>query len=246
VHIRSIGTLLVFGIGLLSLGAVVDAGDAIGYFSTDARLLNWGNTSYAPDNKVNAKLGTVINENDEAFPAHLTISTPARTQTFTVTFTLNAEILWSPDSAALAISGSQDGASGQYFADVIVLKQSGFERLALSTLIQEAFGHPVVCYAPSVPNVAAVKWLSPSQQLLVVAEVYPNSNCDSLGTFRAYVLDIATMSILKTLDQLQTKAEFGSALGPELRAANDDCIRDPRACFVPFNHPDLFPREKRQ
>jgi hypothetical protein len=246
VHIRSIGTLLVIGTGLLSIVGVVGAADAIGHFSMYARLLDWGNTSYAPDNKVNAKLGTVINENAEGFPADLTISTPALTQTFTVSFTLNAEILWSPDSAALAISGSQDGANGQYLSDVIVLRQSGFERLALSTLIQQTFGHPVVCNHPSPPNVAAVKWLTPSEQLLVVAEVYPNSNCDSLGTFRAYVLDIRTMSILKTLDQLQTKAEFGSALGPELRNANDDCIRDPRACFVPFNHPDLFPREKRQ
>ncbi len=155
-------------------------------------------------------------------------------------FGINPEVLWSPDSRSFTITGSEGGALGQYQTDAFLIRAGKLVRIPLTKLIEEAFGHPVACSWPEKPNVAAVKWLEPSKTLLVAAEILGHSNCDSMGTFRGYVVDLEVPRVVKTYDQLAMKRLYGSYLGPELRIARDNCVRNPRSCYVLPNHPELI------
>jgi hypothetical protein len=150
---------------------------------------------------------------------------------------LNAEVLWSPDSKAFAVSGSGEGANGLYWVDVFVLKPDRLAVVPLTRVIQRAFGHPVKCGWPEDPNVVAVTWIEPSVKILVAAEIIHHSNCDSFGTFKAYEVDVTTGTITRTLNQLEAKRLYGKDLGEELSSAPDNCIRDPKSCYVGANHP---------
>jgi hypothetical protein len=70
----------------------------------------------------------------------------------------------------------------------------------------------------------------------VAAEIMHHSNCDSFGTFKAYVVDLSGPRIVSTYDQLETKRLYRRDLGEELLQAKDNCIRDPKSCWVGANH----------
>lgn len=72
---------------------------------------------------------------------------------------------------------------------------------------------------------------------LVAAQIIGHSVCDSNFTFKAYEIDLQTLTVEKTYDQLQAKQLFKSALGEWLLAAPDKCIRNPKECWVATNHP---------
>lgn len=151
-------------------------------------------------------------------------------------FGLNTELLWSPDSQAFTVSGSSEGANGQYWAEVFLLRSDRLDPLPLAQIVRNAFGHPVKCGWPEFPNIAAVTWIKPSERILVSAEIIHHSNCDSFGTFKAYEIDIPKKEITKSYDQIQAKKLFGSQLGEELSNAPDNCIRHPKSCYVETNH----------
>lgn len=153
-------------------------------------------------------------------------------------FGLNAEVLWSPDSKAFAVSGSGEGANGLYWVDVFVLKPDELAVVPLTPVIQRAFGHPVKCGWPELPNVAAIAWIVPSERILLAAEIIHHSNCDSFGTFKAYEVNVRTKTITKTFNQLEAKKRYGRELGRELSDAPDNCIRSPKSCYVGANHPE--------
>jgi len=87
--------------------------------------------------------------------------------------------------------------------------------------------------------VAAVKWLESSRKLLVAAEIIGHTNCDSMGTFRGFVVDIPSGRVLRSYTQIEVKQLFGPDLAPWLRDTNDKCILDPPSCYVSTNHPEL-------
>jgi hypothetical protein len=156
--------------------------------------------------------------------------------TATFGFALNAEIIWSPDSRAFSLTGSVQGANGQYRTDAVLIQPGRLVSLHLTDIIEKEFGHPVKYGWPELPNVAAIMWLAPSRQLLVACEIMHHSNCDSFGTFKAYAVDLGQEpSIIKVYDQLQVKRLFRDDLGGELLQANDNCIRDPKSCRVASN-----------
>jgi hypothetical protein len=156
-----------------------------------------------------------------------------------VRFGLNAEVLWSGDSKAFAITGSAEGANGQFQTDVFYVDSDRLHRVPLTRVLERAFGQPVRCGWPEVPNVVAVEWIEPSRSLLLAAQIIDHSNCDSYGTFAGFVVDLEKMRVVRRLNQLAMKREFGVHLGPELRNANDSCILRPKSCYVPANHPEL-------
>jgi hypothetical protein len=150
---------------------------------------------------------------------------------------VGSELLWSPDSRSFFVTTSDEGANGSY--RLLIAEQFGgkFGSRDLSKLIYRAFGSPVRCGAPELPNVGGIKWLGESGNVLVAAEIVAHSNCDSNGTFKAYEVDPRTMRVMKSYGQLEAKHLFGDSLGVELRDAPDECIRDPRSCYVSTNHP---------
>jgi hypothetical protein len=170
------------------------------------------------------------------------VSVGGKTLTVKIFFGLNTEVLWSPDSQAFAVSGSSEGANGQYWTEVFLVRSGRLDPLPLAEIVRNAFGHPVKCGWPEFPNIAAVTWIKASERILVSAEIIHHSNCDSFGTFKAYEIDIPSKKITKTYDQILAKRLFGDQLGEELSSAPDNCIRDPKSCYVGANHPSLSHR----
>ena len=164
----------------------------------------------------------------------------------TIGYHLNAEIMWAPDSSAFAETYSQGGAVGDYVLVVYRVSETGLHMIIPTRYMWKDFlSRPINCggYRED-PNVAAVRWGEDSKSLYVAAEILPHSVCDSMGTFRLYRIALPDGHILATWNQLQAKRQFWSSLGLELRDAEDDCIRDPAVCYVPYNHPECFPKDE--
>lgn len=161
---------------------------------------------------------------------------------FTTEDDVAAELTWSPDSKAFFITGSDGGAVGDFHLLVVGRFGGRLTVKDASGAIYAAFGHPVKCDGgPEAPNVGGIKWLS-GHRVLVAAEIQPHSICDSMGTFKAYELDPATMRVGRRYGQLEAKKRFGPDLGTELVAADDGCVRRPTSCYVSTNHPEIKPR----
>lgn len=150
---------------------------------------------------------------------------------------VNSELLWSPDSKSFFVTTSDQGGNGSY--RLIVVGRFGDKLVSrdMTSLIYKQFGHPVRCGWPEAPNVGGITWLGQTGHILVAAEIVAHSNCDSYGTFKSYEVDPASMKVVRSYGQLETKRRFGKLLGEELINAPDECIRNPRSCYVPINHP---------
>jgi len=239
---RSISRFALVGLSL-SLSAVVtlptygQQGKAP-FFSSMATYVYGGKAAKSPDGRKEVTI-KLVDDNADDFPTDVFVVTGGKRISARISFGLNAQVLWRPDSTGFAITGSEEGANGQYETDVFEMRGGKLVRAPLTKLVQEAFGHPVKCGWPEAPNVVAVQWLGASSQLVVAAQIISHSNCDSMGTFKAYVVDTVTQRLVRVYDQIQAKQRFGSALGEWLRDAKDSCIRDPKTCFVVANHPEL-------
>lgn len=57
-----------------------------------------------------------------------------------------------------------------------------------------------------------------------------------MGIFWAYEINLPDGEIAKKYSQLEAKKTFWESLGEEHRNAEDECIRDPKSCWVPQLH----------
>lgn len=174
----------------------------------------------------------------------LVVSGAIGTKTINIGPGIGSELLWAEDSHGFFVTTSDEGANGAYRLLVIGRFGGVLQMKELTNVVAVAFGHPVRCGSPESPNVAGVAWL-PSGDLLAVAEIIDHSNCDSFGTFRMYKVDPRVMRIIRTFNQLQAKAQFRRLLGQELINAPNECIRNPKSCFVNTNHPELYATQKK-
>jgi hypothetical protein len=148
---------------------------------------------------------------------------------------VDPEILWSPDSKAFAETYSDGGAVGLFH--VLIYYDDGSRIIEPTAQVTKEFlSHPRVCFEPEDPNVGAIEWINGSSEILVAAETLPHSNCDDMGTFRAYIIHLPDGNILKRYGQLEAKKLFWRHMGSELRNADDECIRKPGSCFIPQLH----------
>jgi hypothetical protein len=210
-------------------------------FASQAAPVFTGGSATSPDGR-NVVSVRLLDDNADHFPSEVRVRTPSGTLTSKIQFGLNAEVLWSDDSRAFAVTGSQEGGNGQYHSDAFYIRSGRLVREPLTSLIERAFGHPVKCGWAESPNVVAVKWLDGSKRLLVAAQIINHSNCDSFGTFKGFVVNPDDPHVVKSYDQIEMKRLFGSDLGPWLQGAEDACIVTPRSCYVPTNHPELTSR----
>jgi hypothetical protein len=206
-------------------------------FARKATVVDSSHSAISPDGKNSVSLRW-LDENGGDFSSQVTVHTPAGIFREKINFGLDAEVLWSEDSKAFSITGSAEGANGQYHTDAFYIRSGQLDHISLTDLIQQAFGHPVKCGWSEVPNVAALKWMDGSTKLLLAAEIIHHSNCDSYGTFAGFVVDVSSQRIVGHYNQLEMKRLFRSDLGPELQQANDACILQPRSCYVAANHPE--------
>lgn len=149
---------------------------------------------------------------------------------------VQSAVEWSPNSKAFFLTTSDDGANGWYHTLVYIVTKHRIKRLDPTPLVLAAFGHPVKCGWPEDPNIGAIKWLSNSRRLLLAAEIIGHTNCDSYGTFKAYEVALPELKIVRTYGQIEVKQLFHGSLGWEIENAPDNCIRDPKSCWVEGNH----------
>ncbi len=202
-------------------------------FAARAIFTSSGKAAVSPNGKASVRTKLT---NEETFLSSVEVRSPQGVFKDSIAFGLNTEVLWSDDSAAFAITGSSEGANGRYETTVFLLHNDSMEKIALTSLAENAFGNPVMCGWPEVPNVSSVTWLRPSRVLLVATQIIDHSNCDSFGTFKAYAIDVQDKRIIRTYNQLESKRFFGSYLGRLLSESRDICIVRPEECWVSTNH----------
>lgn len=110
-------------------------------------------------------------------------------------------IVWSPDSAKLAVTYSDSGATGGFHAHVYAL--SGGSLIELTKPVQVAFDDfkkEHYCEARG-DNEYVLGWPEGSKSVFVVAEVYPTSDCGSdMGLERGYLMDLSGNILRKYSD----------------------------------------------
>jgi len=134
----------------------------------------------------------------------------------------NAEISWSPDSSAFAVTETEGGGGIGYGAYIFRIGEGDLQKTDLSPLVAKAFGSPAKCEVPVPPNVGFIGWLD-CRHVLVAAEVVPVSICQCMGMFAAYEISLPELRIVRKYSQLEAKKKFWGLLGCELRDADDGC-----------------------
>jgi hypothetical protein len=235
---KQTGLLVFFILALIWSASAQSSQRHAPFFASKAEYVYQGGSATSPDGR-NAVSLRLLDDNASDFPSEVSVRTPNGTFGAKIHFGLNAQVLWSEDSKAFAITGSSEGANGRYHTDAFYIESGRLRHLPLTSLLERAFGHPAKCGWSELPNVLAVKWLEGSSALLVAAQIIAHSNCDSFGTFAGFVVDVQNLRVVKRYNQLEVKRLYRSDLGPELREADDGCIHNPSSCFVATNHPEL-------
>lgn len=135
----------------------------------------------------------------------------------------NAEILWSPDSSAFAVSQTEGGGGIGQRVYVFYLEPNGIRKVDVSRVVEAVTGPSSHCDGGKfLPNTAAITWLGP-QRLLVAAETFPIGGCVCSGSFVAYEISLQEMKVERAYSQREAKRKFWAQLGCELRDADDRC-----------------------
>ena len=110
------------------------------------------------------------------------------------------EVLWSPDSKAFAETYDDAGEVGTFHAVIYYIEKDKLLAVEPTTEVTEGLlSHPRTCFQPEDPNIGAIKWIKDSSEVLVAAETLPHTNCDDMGTFRAYIIRLPGGGIVKSL-----------------------------------------------
>lgn len=162
-----------------------------------------------------------------------TLTVKAFNRKFQAGFTWSAdcEVAWSPDSRAFFATYSIGGAVGDFVTQVFFIRPTGLDTInPTKAVVKNFMSRPRYCYWDEGPNLGSISWLGDSSHLLLAAEVLPHSNCQEMGTFRAYEVAIPGGQIIRTYDQLSAKKLFWQHLGDDLRNADDECLKKPKYC----------------
>jgi hypothetical protein len=124
-----------------------------------------------------------------------------------------AELGWSPNSSALFVTQSYGGAVGEWLVTVYIILDGRVEEINVAGEVVKEFRKQYKCEEPEDPNVGAVKWLTDSKDLLLVAEVPPHSSCPEMGMIKGYIVSIPEGKIIEEIDEVALRAKWGIYLG---------------------------------
>jgi hypothetical protein len=130
----------------------------------------------------------------------------------------DAELLWSPDSDALAVtSNDEDGDDGERFLATVLVRQSPrkWKRIDLTRRIARLTPAPRGCDEAGPPDVAALGWTS-GRRLIVAAGRRPDQACGAKRALTAYVVDVPSGAILMSIDERTMKRRYRRLMGKAL------------------------------
>jgi hypothetical protein len=143
---------------------------------------------------------------------------------------VNAEAAWAPDSKAFFVTYSDGGNVGTYHVRVVYVTDSGIRVIEPIPNGRRLFEPR--CFDPETPNVGAIGWPGQdSDQLLIAVEVPDHSSCASMGTFKAFLIQLPTGKVVSEYGQIEAKKAFSNLIGSELMQADDMCIKEPENCI---------------
>lgn len=137
-----------------------------------------------------------------------------------------AELSWAPDSRAFYITESDATSEIDGFhTDVYRVRDDRIEPLAdVNRVVHEAFDHRHNCvtefrgkkYNENIANIAGIAWVKGSDELLVVAEIVPDSDCGPRGYFGGYLLSTANGRILQQYSPKELGRDWKGVFGKRL------------------------------
>lgn len=131
----------------------------------------------------------------------------------------NGELLWAPDSTAIAVTSDNGAIDGQYETSIMVKPEKGrhWRETDITDRIAKLFKPHMDCEEDEDPNVGAIGFTS-GQRLIVAAQVPRRSSCVDRGSFAAYIVDVDSGEVLMELSQKQVEARYRRMLGTVLTA----------------------------
>jgi hypothetical protein len=216
-----IPTVLLFAVAASALGQEKTSCDTSGphtLYSQHASVIGRGDIK-SPDGRKTLKISRLPDPLART-EGKLRFSVAAGSKQYSAELAgFDAEVTWSLDSSAFAVTQTEGGGGFGYRVYVFYIDPSGLRKVTVSTPIEKAFGTPTKCEIPVLPNTGFVTWLSGSERALIAAEVVPVSVCQCSGMFRVYEVHLPDLQIIKSFDQSLAKEKFADVLGCELRDA---------------------------
>lgn len=129
-----------------------------------------------------------------------------------------AEVIWSPDSKALAITASDGGWVGTWDVYVLLRKRGRLTRIEITQKVREDFARRFKCdelpgAGPQEPNIGALTWLRDSTTLLLLAEVPPVGTCPEMKKLTGYAISVPSGNILDFYSEREIRSRWGYLLG---------------------------------
>jgi hypothetical protein len=124
------------------------------------------------------------------------------TRTYSVSV---GEVGWSPDSTHFFISYSDGGAVGTYLTHVFSVSEKGVIENSLTRIAFNDFKSRHYCEIRG-NNLFFLGWTPDSQNVFLVTEVYPTSDCKEWSRFAGYLMDVTTNRIIRRYSERDTTA----------------------------------------
>ncbi|WP_019834272.1 hypothetical protein [Sphingomonas sp. PR090111-T3T-6A] len=138
----------------------------------------------------------------------------------------DAELLWAPDSRALAVT-YEDDEERMRTALLVRRKPHGWRRLNLAEAVAKVYRAPAGCAEDMTPDVVTLGWTS-GQRLIVAATMPEKADCPVKGRFTAYFVDVPTGKVLMEVDQRTAERRYRAMLGKRLAPARHHGTRHHR------------------
>jgi hypothetical protein len=143
----------------------------------------------------------------------------------------HAELLWSPDSRALAVMANDGDTQGAYLTSILVRKPThGWRRVNLTEKVVALYGHVPSCADVDEPNVVPLGWTS-GRRLIVGVTLPAKPGCTAGGLQRAYVVDVPKGRVLMAIDPRTAKRRYRRMMGKAI-VEPGLCARRPGSCWI--------------
>lgn len=119
----------------------------------------------------------------------------------------NVELGWSPDSTQFFVMYSDGYAIGQYHVHLLRIVGNHVVTSPAPKVVLERFQSRHSCFPGGGDNLYILNWSPDSQQVFLVAEVYPESYCGKqMGVYEGFLMDAVSGKILRRFGEKETSA----------------------------------------